>query len=217
MQLAAYDRRLQLDHVLVAVADLSVAARDFESSHGLGSVAGGRHPGWGTANRIVPLGDSYLELLAIVDEEEGAASDLGRWVAAAGAASGSRPFGWAVRPDNLDEVALRLGLTIERGARLTPEGEVLRWRAASIDEPASESSLPFFIEWEEGSAFPGRAAVIHRVGSVEIARLELRGDVDRVSQWLGDRHELPISVRDGQPAVERVILRGSEGEIVVSA
>jgi hypothetical protein len=67
-----------------------------------------------------------------------------------------------------------------------------------------------------GSAFPGRAAVVHPAGSVEIERLELRGDVAHLSQWLG-RHELPISVREGQPTVERVVLKGSGTEIVVGA
>jgi hypothetical protein len=213
---AAYDRRLELDHVLIAVVDLAAAAHAFEVDHGLASIEGGRHPGWGTANRIVPLGECYLELVAVVDEDEAAESDFGRWVAAVDVGSGSRPFGWAVRTNALDEVAQRLGLPIEGGSRVTPEGEVVRWRAAGLEQPAAEPSLPFFIEWAEGSAFPGRTAVVHPAGSVEIARLDLRDDVDRLSRWLG-RHELPISVSEGQPAVERVVLKGSGSEIVVSA
>ena len=93
---------------------------------------------------------------------------------------------------------------------------MLRWRAAALEQPAAEPSLPFFIEWAEGSAFPGRAAVVHPAGSVEIAKLELRGDVERLSRWLGS-HDLPISAREGQPAVERVVLKGSDSEIVVTA
>ena len=65
---------MELDHVLFAVADLAAAATEFESRYGLASVQGGRHDGWGTANRIVPLGDAYLELLAVVDEDEAASS-----------------------------------------------------------------------------------------------------------------------------------------------
>jgi hypothetical protein len=57
-------------------------------------VAGGRHPGWGTANRIVPLGNTYLEVVAAVDAAEADGSPFGRWVAAA--PSGG-PLGWAVR------------------------------------------------------------------------------------------------------------------------
>ena len=213
---AAYDRRLAVDHVLIAVVDLAEAGHEFEAKHGLTSIEGGRHPGWGTANRIVPLGESYLELVAVVDRDEAAESDFGRWVAAVDAESGSRPFAWALRTNDLDRIAQRLGLIIESGSRVTPEGQVLRWRAASLDEPAAEPSLPFFIEWAEGSAFPGRAAVVHPAGSVEIERLDLSGDIARLSRWLGT-HELPISVRAGQPAVERVVLKASDNEIVISA
>ena len=184
--------------------------------HGLSSIEGGRHPGWGTANRIVPLGESYLELVAVVDQDEAAGSDFGRWVAAVDAESGSRPFGWAVRTNDLDEVAHRLGWRIEGGSRVTPEGQVLRWRAAALEQAAAEPSLPFFIEWATGSAFPGRAAITHPAGAVEFARLELRGHADRLSQWLG-RNELPISVRGGQPSVERVVVKGPGTEIVVGA
>jgi hypothetical protein len=49
---------LELDHVLIAVADLAEAARKIEARHGLASINGGRHPDWGTANRIVPLGET---------------------------------------------------------------------------------------------------------------------------------------------------------------
>ena len=73
---------MQLDHALIAVHDLVPAARELRAHHGLTSIGGGRHPGWGAANRIVPLGDTYLELIAIVDEDDAAASAFGRWVAA---------------------------------------------------------------------------------------------------------------------------------------
>ena len=58
---------MELDHVLIAVTDLEAAAREVETRIGLSSVEGGRHRDWGTANRIVPLGSSYLELVAVVD------------------------------------------------------------------------------------------------------------------------------------------------------
>ena len=41
---------------------------------------GGVHEGQGTHNRIVPLGDGYLELMAIGDPEEAAAHPFGRRV-----------------------------------------------------------------------------------------------------------------------------------------
>src|SRR5918912_1070991 len=54
----------------MAVADLDAAAHELEARHGLASIEGGRHAGWGTANRIVPLRESYIELITVVDEAE---------------------------------------------------------------------------------------------------------------------------------------------------
>jgi glyoxalase-like protein len=70
---------VEIDHVLIAVADLAAAAREVEEHHDLGSIDGGHHPGWGTANRIVPLGETYLELVAVVDSVEAKQSVFGRW------------------------------------------------------------------------------------------------------------------------------------------
>jgi len=205
---------LELDHVLIAVTDLAAAARELEARYGLASIEGGRHPGWGTANRIVPLGESYLELVGVVDAAEAAQSAFGRWVAAAPAKPGGRPFGWVVRTDELDDVARRLGLTVEAGSRAAPSGQLVRWRSAGIEQAAAESLLPFFIEWGQGTPLPGRAAVTHPAGSVAITRLELAGDVDRLAVWL-DNHRLPIAVRAGRPDVTNVVLTGTAGEIVV--
>jgi len=145
---------IELDHVLIAVDDLDAASREVEQRHGLASVEGGRHQGLGTANRIVPLGETYLELVAVVDEAEAAASGFGRWVT-----GGDLPrlLGWCARTDDLDSVAGRLDLTIADGARARPDGTVLRWRMAGLERSAEEPSLPFFIEWGAGTPHPGEA------------------------------------------------------------
>ncbi len=69
-----------IDHVMVVVADLDDAAGRYEGQHGLVSVAGGRHEGMGTANAIVPLGDDYIELIAVVDPDEAAGNPVGRYL-----------------------------------------------------------------------------------------------------------------------------------------
>ncbi len=201
---------MHLDHVLIAVTDLDAAAEELESRHGLAAVEGGRHPGWGTANRIVPLGDTYLELIAVVDAREAATSPFGRWVASGRPGA---PLGWAVRPDDLDAVARRLGLEPVAGSRPAPDGATLRWRSAGVEASAAEPSLPFFLEWERGGTFPGRSAAAR---PASIARLALRGDPDRLARWLGV-HELPVTVERGAPAVLAVALERPRGEIVIGA
>ena len=200
---------MELDHVLIAVTDLEAAARDFESRHGLASVDGGRHRDFGTANRIIPLGSTYLELVAVVDPAAAAASSFGWWVDR-GATDEGRLIGWAARTSALEEVAGRLELPIRSGSRVTPSGTELRWRSAGIDEAIAEPCLPFFIEWDEGVPYPGsvdgpRAA---------IARLVLGGSVDRVAGWLGG-HTLPIRVIDGPAEVAAVVLTTAAGEIIL--
>jgi hypothetical protein len=200
---------LELDHVLLAAHDLDEASHALETRHGLTAVEGGRHPGWGTANRIIPLGDAYLELVAAADEAEAASTAFGRWVLAR-RASPFAPLGWAVRTSNLGAQAARLGLTALDGARERPDGSVIRWRLAGVDEAVAEPCRPFFIEWPPGSAFPGRDAA----GSARFERLELSGDEQRLAAWLGGSR-LPVSVRPGAPAVTAVVLRGDSGELAL--
>lgn len=198
--------RAVVDHLLVATADLDAAAAAVEGL-GLPVTAGGRHPGWGTANRIVPLGDAYLELIGVVEPAETASSAFGAWVAA----SRPGPMGWAVRAGDLDATAARHGLAIVPGSRATPDGRTLRWRTAGVDRVAAEPMLPFFIEWEPGAPFPGAGAT-----GVAIERIELRGDAARLEGWLGEA-ELPVVVRPGPPAVERFVLRGATGAVTFDA
>ena len=193
---------LELDHVLFAVDDLAQGARWFEEQRGLASVVGGSHPGWGTANRIVPLGDAYLELIAVEDDAAAAASPFGRWVAGAARAE-PRPLGWAARTGELDAVAARLGLEAVPGARTRPDGSTLRWRLAGIEQAAGDGALPFFIEWEPGTALPGEAAVRHRDGPARVAQLVVEADRELLAAWLGP-HALPLEVRAGKGGVVSV-------------
>jgi hypothetical protein len=186
-----------------------------QARYGLASVEGGRHPDWGTANRIVPLGDSYLELVAVVDQAAAADSGFGRWVASRASRLG-RPLGWAVRTSELDAIARRLDLIVHSGARVAPSGEVLRWRSAGMDQAAAEPSLPFFIEWAAGVCLPGATAVTHPAAPAAISKLYLEGDPDRLAPWLGN-HALPIVVRTGRPAVTAIVLATATGEIVLDA
>ena len=204
---------MELDHVLIAVDDLATAASTIGARYGLSTIDGGRHPGWGTANRIVPLGETYLELVSVVDEVEAVRSAFGRWVAQA-VVEPNRPLGWAVRTPALNAVSRRLGLTARAGSREAPDGTIVRWRSAGIEQAIAEPSLPFFIEWETEASPPGRARTSHATGDVEIASLVLDGDVGRVAAWLGD-HALPIEVRSGTPRVASVVLSGTAGEIVL--
>jgi len=203
----------ELDHVLIAVTDLGEAARRIEDEYGLTATQGGRHPAWGTANRIVPLGDAYLELVMVVNAAIARRSPFGRWVAASQSEL-LRPFGWAVRTSELHEVASRLGLTIERGSRTGRDGAPVRWRIAGVEEAAAEPALPFFIEWEPGTHLPGRAPTDHAAGEVRIGEVRVSGDSERIEGWLGS-YRVPLDIRPGSSALTAVILSPPSGDEVV--
>jgi len=205
---------MQIDHVVYAVQDLEAAATRMKQEFGLGSVPGGHHPGWGTGNRIVPLGPSYIELLAPVDPAVAGQSELGRALVEA-VAEGDRFLGWCVSTEGLDAVAARLDLPVGEGARERPDGVVLRWRSAGLERALAEPSLPFFITWDiPDELHPGRAEADH-VGTPQgIAWLEIGGDALRLNEWL-QGSELPVRVVGGPPGVLAAAIAADSGEIVV--
>jgi hypothetical protein len=207
---------LELDHVLFAVSDLDAAARELEARHGLVSVEGGRHAGWGTANRIVPLGDAYIELITVVDPAEAKESAFGRWVADGVQPRPAQPLGWVARTRELDDIAGRLGLDMSAGSRAGRDGRILSWRLAGVEAAAAEPSLPFFVEWGDGTPLPGRTPVTHPAGAVQLTGLELSGDRTRLSAWLGTE-SLTLAVRDGEPAVTAVALATDAGKVILGA
>ena len=202
---------LAIDHVLIPVDDLVAAGAIVKAGYGLTSIEGGRHPGWGTANRVVPLGDAYIELVAVIDRNAAALSTFGRWILGA---APSQPLGWAVRTRAIAEVGQRLGLSITEGSRSTPDGDVLRWRTAGLDEATAEPGFPFSIEWADGVRLPGTAPVHHPSGTVQLRRLSLAADPARLAHWLG-QDELPLSVKRGRSGIVSVVLAHDEQEFAI--
>jgi glyoxalase-like protein len=205
---------MKIDHVVYGVQDLEAAASRMKQDFGLESVSGGRHPGWGTANRIVPLGPDYVELLAVVDRTEAEQDEIGR-VFLATVAEGDRFFGWCVAVEDIEGVAARLGLPLTAGTRERPDGTVLRWRSAGLKEALAEPSLPFFITWDiPAELHPGRAPADHAVQPHGIEWLEIGGDALRLNEWL-DGSKLPVRVVGGPPGVLAVGIAAEPDEIVV--
>ena len=205
---------LRLDHAGYAVRDLDEAAMRFREVYGLDSVVGGRHVGFGTANRIVPLGPNYLELIGVVDRLEAEASAFGRSVLER-TAEGD---GWLLMVVSSDDVAAeagRLGLEVQEGLRARLDGSEIRWRMAGIDDPRREPWMPFFITWDiSDELYPGRQRASHGVRPEAIAWVEIGGDAERLRAWLGDE-DLPIRVSGGEPGIHRVAIATSDGEFAI--
>jgi hypothetical protein len=186
---------LRIDHVVLAVRDLDASAERLWEEHGLRFLPGGRHPRWGTANMISPLGRDYVELLAVVDEEVGSETVLGRTLLEL-SSSGDRWFSVCVADDDVEATAARLGLTVQPGSRTRPDGSEVRWRGAGIEDRGEDLWLPFFISWDvPAELHPGAAPAEHRVDADGIAWAEVGGDEARLRDWLGGA-DAPIRVVD---------------------
>ena len=176
---------LGIDHLVIAVHDPDAAARGLEARLGLAVTGGGRHEGRGTHNRLVFLGDSYLELIGVDDASlvgTAATNAVGR--AALDLLDDGRE-GLATLALATDDAAAEVarlrasGSAIGDpvpGSRSRPDGEVVRWITA-FPELGPEAP-PFLIEHEPAgrewgpTARAARAAYRHPTGGiVRLARL----------------------------------------------
>lgn len=144
----------ELDHLVYAVPDLDCGAGDIERLLGVAATPGGAHPGLGTRNVLIGLGQgAYLEIIGPDPDQ----AEPPR----------SRPFGldqleaprlvtWAVRPrrpESLEELLVKLraeGLDLGAAramSRRTPTGELLEWRLALPSPLLFDGCLPFLIDW----------------------------------------------------------------------
>jgi hypothetical protein len=216
-----------VDHVLLPVADLEAGARTLRERHGLQAVPGGRHPKVGTANMIVPLGRQYLELIAIADPQEAAASRLGRRIPAA--LDERRMFlDWALRTRDLDAMRGKLLAAgwdvppMAEGSRRRPDGQVLHWRTQDVNSGPAWTAIPFVIEWDVPAGLhPGEAAAEHASGTTALRRVVIGArDPARVREQLrlmlgdSDLYEVRAAASDG---VEELVLDSRHGELVVGA
>ncbi len=151
---------IRIDHVILGAADLDAAMAEMERLTGVRAVLGGVHPGRGTRNALMSLGDgTYLEILApdpaqAVDNEE---------IRGLRTLTRPTPVGWAASAD--DEPALRSTLAAAniaasksvRGSRAKPDGSMLRWVTFGYAE-LDNLLAPFFIIWADRALHPSRTS-----------------------------------------------------------
>lgn len=225
-----------IDHLVIAVPELEPAAAELERTLGLVATGGGRHPALGTENRIVWLGDTYIELVAIADEAVAARS----WLGAAALAALTHGAGfaiWSAASDAIeaDVAALNdLGAGLAKsipGERWSPDGALVRWRVA-LPKHLGPLDPPFLIEHDPGSAewTPAdriaRNAQLHpldgpagRAGPVRLEVLELAVEsiplaIGRFTRGLGIRFRPSLAgggARDANLGTQILRLRPARG------
>jgi Glyoxalase-like domain len=176
----------RLVQVIVLTEDLDREGDLFRKA-GFRVEPGGRHPGRGTENLIVPFVGQYLEILAVVDRVEAACSPQGRPVVAALERRGPGLARWSVEPPDIVATGARLGLPVERRQRSRPDGTSVRWRAVAVSEAWEQAWRCAYMRWDDPAMHPGRGAVSHSNGAVGLGTLEVAvPDMEAARRWIGD-------------------------------
>lgn len=146
---------VELDHLLWAAPDLDAGLAAVAALTGVAPARGGSHPGFGTRNGLLSLGDAYLEVIAPDPDQDGAGNRGGAIAALA------RPglLTFAVRTRDLDGFAAAArgaGLAVEAPvamSRTRPDGVRLDWAVLPARHPTYGDLVPFAIDWR-GSPHP---------------------------------------------------------------
>jgi hypothetical protein len=150
---------------------------------------GGIHPRFGTRNMVLPMADgTYLEIVEVLDHPASDKAPFGQAVRARSAAGGGW-LGWVVAVDDISKVEERLGRSAVPGNRHRPDGHNLVWKQIGVNGLMADPQLPFFIEWTGDPAdHPSNGGT----NDYSLACLEIAGDPQRVSEWLGETVESPL-------------------------
>jgi hypothetical protein len=150
-----------LDHILLGCNDLDRGIAFVGERTGVRATFGGVHPGRGTRNALLSLGERrYLEIIAPDPDQPDTTYPLALRLRKL---SEPRIVGWAAHPGDLGSFPKKLreaGVAFEGptpGSRKRPDGRVLQWQTLTLKDNASWL-LPFFIEWSVDSLHPSADA-----------------------------------------------------------
>lgn len=208
---------MRLDHISYACtpAELGDAVQRIGSDLGATFQDGGRHPSFGTRNFLLPLAHGcYIEVVAALDHPAAEKAPFGRAVAQR-AERGGGWMSWAVAVDDITPIEQRLGREARAGHRIRPDGADLRWKQIGVLDVLEDPQLPFFVEWETGATeHPSTGG-----GTVALERVEMCGEADAISAWLGAEHDVPLDgitvtwVDDDEPGLVAAWFATAHGDV----
>ncbi len=148
-----------LDHIILGCNDLDTGIEFVHEGTGVVPTVGGVHPGRGTRNALLSLGERrYLEIIA----PDPAQSEIVHYPQLRSMTE-PRLIGWAVHPADIAAVAKQLRENQvafagpNDGSRKRPDGRVLNWKTINLTDDR-HGLLPFFIEWSADSDHPSKDA-----------------------------------------------------------
>jgi len=142
-----------LDHIIIAVEDLSIAIENYTKLLGFPPTWRGVHPGQGTENALFPLDNLYVELLA--SNGEGPGSDMIRSFLEL---NGEGLSGIALGTSDIEAAKNKLvGMKIDVGNLIAGEGKdedsrkIRTWKNLFLPFSLTRGIFTFLIQHEEGS------------------------------------------------------------------
>jgi len=205
-----------LDHILLGCRDLDEGIAFVQRQTGVRAAFGGVHPGRGTQNALLSLGEKhYLEIIAPdpqqPDSQNPRALSLRKL-------SEPRIVTWAVHSADLAAVAKKLreaGIASQGptpGSRKRPDGRLLQWQTLDIQNDAS-GLLPFFIQWSPDSPHPA----IDAPKGCRLLRFELVSpDSDSLAKTVA-LLSLDVTVLKGEESQLRSTVAGPKGQMNLSS
>ena len=155
---------------------------------------------------IIPLaGHKYLEVVEVLNHPASDKAPFGQAVRARSALGGGW-LGWVIAVDDIAPLERRLGRESVAGNRRRPDGTELLWKQIGVNGLISDPQLPFFVQWLSPE---GLHPSTGGVDDWSLACLEIAGDPQRVSEWLGETVEAPLE----DVKVEWVAPHGTPGII----
>ncbi len=177
---------LQLDHLAVSATTLQDGISAVEEALGVALAGGGKHNHMATHNRLLALGDLYLEVIA--PDPTAPAPSWPRWFDLDQFTGPPRLTNWVAACDDLDaELALSPKGT---GVPVSLERGDLRWRMAVPDtgKLPYDGCFPALIAWQ-GALHP--AQMLPDAG-VRLDRLEIvHPDATELATYLSGRISNP--------------------------
>lgn len=208
-----------LDHVLLGCNDLDGGIDFVEQRTGVRAAFGGVHPGRGTRNALLSLGERrYLEIIAPDPKQDRIEPFAQKQVTHLKLLTSPHLIGWAAHPGDLERFAARLreaNIPFDGprpGSRQRPDGKLLQWKTLNLKDD-KDGLFPFFIEWSSDSLHPSEDAPkgcrLTRFGGFTPNTDELT----KIANLL----QLDLSFSSGdQPALKATIV-GPKGELQVTS
>jgi hypothetical protein len=158
----------RVDHLVWAVPDLDAGISQIEALTGIQAALGGSHPGMGTRNALLSLGDNtYLEIIA---PDPGQSDYRSPRLFQVDHVDSPRLVTWAAKSDDIaqmTEMRLSDGQSPGKamtGSRQTPDGRTLAWELTDPYVEIAGGVVPFFINWgntpHPAASAPGGATLL---------------------------------------------------------